>query len=127
MNSSKKFTRTKLKKQLWKVVSSKIKERDHQTCWHCGKRMDNPSALHCSHILPKGEYPNYEYSSWNLKTLCMHCHLHWWHKNPIAASLWLQKEHLEVYDKAILMMEKYDESVKRSDEELLELKLKLEK
>jgi 5-methylcytosine-specific restriction endonuclease McrA len=127
MNSSKKkYTITKLKKELWKVVAAKIKERDHYTCWHCGKKMDNPSALHCSHILPKGQYKNYEFCSWNLKTLCMGCHLQWWHKNPIEASLWLRTEHPDVYKRALEEVKNYKNTKKKTMDDLLALKLKLD-
>ena len=123
---AKKFTITKLKDQLWKVVATTIKKRDNYTCWHCHKKITNPSALHCSHILPKGEYPNYKFCSWNLKTLCMHCHLQWWHKNPIEASHWLETEYPEVFAKAVLMIEDYPNAPKKTADELLALKLKLE-
>ena len=25
----------------------------------------------------------------NVKLLCYHCHLNWWHKHPLEASVWL--------------------------------------
>lgn len=30
-----------------------------------------------------------EFLSSNVKLLCLHCHLFWWHKNPIEAHEWL--------------------------------------
>ena len=126
LDVTKKLTVTKIKSQLWKLVSAYIKNRDNHTCWHCGKKMDNPSGLHCSHILPKGQYPNYEFCSWNLKTLCMHCHLQWWHKNPLMASKWLYKHYKTIYSKAMEMEESYSTYPKSTPEELLKLKLKLE-
>lgn len=30
-----------------------------------------------------------------MKVLCYHCHLHWWHKNPVEAGLWFQKTYPE--------------------------------
>jgi 5-methylcytosine-specific restriction endonuclease McrA len=122
---TKKLTITKIKAQLWKLVSAYIKKRDHNTCWHCGKIYDG-SGLHASHILPKGQYPNYEFCSWNLKSLCMHCHLQWWHKNPLMATEWLRNQHPLVYKKAMEMEESYSTYPKSTPEQLLQLKLKLE-
>jgi len=56
----------------------------------------------------------------------MHCHLQWWHKNPIEASHWLETEYPEVFAKAVLMLEDYQNAPKKTADELLALKLKLE-
>ena len=39
-------------------------------------------------MFPKGAYPRLEFCVDNVKTLCMYCHLRWWHKNPIEAYEW---------------------------------------
>jgi hypothetical protein len=28
----------------------------------------------------------------NMKVLCYHCHLNWWHKNPIEAGRWFESK-----------------------------------
>jgi hypothetical protein len=119
------WTTTKLNNELWLLVANWIKKRDGNQCWHCKKVYDNKSAIHCSHILPKGEYPNYAFQSWNLKTLCMHCHLQWWHKNPIAATIWFQSEYPVQHAKAVEMMGLYKSSQKMSPEDKMKLYLKL--
>ena len=119
------WSKTKLNKELWSMVSNWIKNRDGNQCWRCKKIHENKSAIHCSHILPKGEYPNYALMSWNLKTLCMHCHLHWWHKNPLEASAWLQQKYPEQYKKSMEMLLIYSESKAMSYEAKMALYLKL--
>jgi len=123
----KKWSKTKLNNELWKLVAKFIKKRDNYVCWHCKKTFVNFSAIHCSHILPKAKWPKYKYKSWNLKTLCMHCHLHWWHKSPLEAALWFAKEYPNEYNKALLMSDKqtYKETPKQSYEELEALYKKL--
>ena len=32
----------------------------------------------------------------NIKQMCMHCHLYWWHKDPIAAMEWLKANYLQL-------------------------------
>jgi len=58
----------------------------------------------------------------------MYCHLHWWHKSPIEAALWFKNDYPEKYKKIIKMMnpEVYKKFPKRTPDELLALKLKLE-
>lgn len=125
MPKKKKWTKTKLNKELWILVANWIKKRDGYTCWRCKKTYDNNSAIHCSHIMPKGEYPKYELKSWNLKTLCMHCHLQWWHKNPVEAYLWLEKEYPEKLAYALKMVTEYDKAPSMTYEEKMTLYLKL--
>ena len=127
MAKKKAWTKTKLNKELWTLVANYIKKRDSNRCWHCKKVYNNKSAIHCSHILPKAEYPKYKYQSWNLKTLCMHCHLHWWHKSPLIAAKWLQDEYPDQYRKAMKMAEPevYEKQHKQTYEEKMKLYLKL--
>jgi len=53
----------------------------------CGKTQN----LHASHIYPRGKYPKMQFDPNNVKTLCLGCHLYWWHKHPIEAKEWAEK------------------------------------
>jgi 5-methylcytosine-specific restriction endonuclease McrA len=74
-----------IKQDLWKLVAKSVKERDGYTCLLCGTK-GHGSEIHCSHILPKGLYPRWEFEEWNLKALCMKDHLQFWHKSPLEAA-----------------------------------------
>lgn len=63
-----------------------VRLRDGERCRRCG----NTERLQLSHIYPKGRYRSMEFEPWNVKLLCVGCHLYWWHKNPIEAHEWLK-------------------------------------
>lgn len=112
------MTKTKLKKLLWIEIRSFIKRRDKHICLLC-KKTTLGSNAHGSHILPKSLYPGYEFEEWNLKTLCMHCHLGIFHKDPLMVSIDFEKKHPEKYKKAVSMAKKYNKSIKYSEKDLV--------
>ena len=85
-----KLSRSKVKKQLDKLVKDYVKERDNYTCQHCGKKVEG-SNCHASHIFPVGSCSLLQFEPLNMKVLCYHCHINWWHKNPIEAYQWAEK------------------------------------
>lgn len=103
---AKKMTKKLLKRKLWKEISFAIKKRDAYKCWLCGKAVDGSDA-HCSHILPKGAYPRYEFEEWNLKTLCYHCHIGKWHKDPIMVAREFKRLHPKSYTNAVIKARNY--------------------
>lgn len=58
--------------------AKKVKERDGYQCRECGSREN----LHAHHLLPKAEYPDFQYDIENGVTLCLECHekIHSWMK-----------------------------------------------
>ena len=88
---TKKSERRKLIIKLDETCAKIIKIRDEHHCQHCGKYVTGSDA-HCSHVLPKslGYYVRWDLI--NLKLLCMHGHLHWWHKNPTEAGKWFREK-----------------------------------
>ena len=64
-----------------------IRMRDRK-CVHCG----NPNNLHASHCIPVSHGNRLRYDEKNVITLCYHCHLNWWHKNPIEAGEWFKNK-----------------------------------
>ena len=63
-----------------------IRMRDGR-CLHCG----STENLQASHTVPVSHGNRFRYDERNVITLCYHCHLNWWHKNPIDAAQWYKK------------------------------------
>jgi len=78
-------------KKLDKVVKDIIKQRDNYTCQHCGKYLEK-SNCHASHVIPVSAGHRLRWDKQNLKTMCYHCHLNWWHKNPVEAGEWFMSK-----------------------------------
>ena len=95
-----------INQDLWKLVAKSVKERDGYTCLLCGTK-GHGSEIHCSHILPKGLYPRWEFEEWNLKSLCMKCHLNFWHKSPLEAAKDFKEKHPEKYWTAMNKRKEY--------------------
>lgn len=87
----KKLSRSKIKKELDKLVKDYVKERDNYTCQHCGAKVTG-SNCHASHIYPVGSCSLLQFEPLNMKVLCYHCHINWWHKNPIEADEWIKSK-----------------------------------
>lgn len=85
-----KISRSKIKKKLEPLVKEFVKKRDNYTCQHCGKKVEGTNC-HASHVFPVGSHSCVQFDPINLKVLCYHCHINWWHKNPIKAGEWFTK------------------------------------
>lgn len=53
-----------------------VRERDNNTCQTCGYFNEefSGSAVDVDHILPKSQYPDYEFDTDNMVVLCPNCH-----------------------------------------------------
>lgn len=102
------MTKTAIKKKLSKVLATLVKREENHTCQLCGREHLSGNNAHASHILPKGEYPAYEFKRWNLKTLCLRCHLGRWHKNPLVVAKEFEKRWPEKYKLALLKARKHE-------------------
>jgi 5-methylcytosine-specific restriction endonuclease McrA len=80
---------SKLKKKLMELVKAKVRERDNWTCQRCGGRVVG-SNCHVSHVIPVSQGNALAFDPINMKVLCYHDHLNWWHKNPVEAGEWFQ-------------------------------------
>lgn len=87
---TKKPSRSKIKKELDKLVKDYVKERDNHTCQHCGKIVSGKSCQG-SHVFSVGSCSVLQFEPLNIKTLCGHCHL-WWHSTPIEAAQWFERK-----------------------------------
>lgn len=83
-----KTERTKLKEQLDKLSKQQVYIRDSYTCQKCGK--NNGTDYQASHVIPVSAGSKLRWDVKNMKVLCHHCHLNWWHKNPMEAAAWFQ-------------------------------------
>lgn len=84
----KKVNQTTLKKKKRKELLLRAKKvvyaRDKDICQHCDKKCIW-SDRHASHVIPVSATGRLALYPLNMKVLCYHCHLNWWHKNPIEA------------------------------------------
>jgi len=116
-----KSSRKGLKLKLDKAVIEIIRERDKWTCQHCGKPVEKSNA-HVSHVIPRSHGDALRWDLTNLKLLCFHCHINWWHKNPLEAYEWFKSKFPKRYD---YLMKKKEEVIKFNEQSLEELLLKL--
>lgn len=82
------------KKQIKKLdglVKLAIKLRDHYTCQKCKLKVSG-SNCHASHVVPISAGMRLRWEMWNLKVLCYHHHINWWHKNPMESGKWFEKK-----------------------------------
>lgn len=91
------LTISKLKKKLEKLVADYVKLRDNYTCQWCGKKVAG-SNCHASHVINKAQGNQFRFDPLNLKVLCMYCHMHKWHKDPVVASEWFKSKFPDRYD-----------------------------
>lgn len=73
------------KATLNKLLREILLKRD-KVCLRCGAA----ERLQAAHIYPKGLNRKMEYDDKNLLLLCWRCHMHFFHKHPIAAHEWLE-------------------------------------
>lgn len=78
---------TAAKKRLEKLVKDYVKVRDNYTCQKCGEVVSG-SNCHASHVIPVSRSGYLQFEPLNMKVLCYHHHINWWHKHPIDAGQW---------------------------------------
>ncbi len=89
----KRKTKTPLQKlhdKCWAMARKVIYLRDCGQCQRCYKHVEGANA-HTSHVLPKSTHGAIKYNLKNLKLLCYHCHINWWHKNPTGSGKWFRE------------------------------------
>lgn len=82
---------SKLKENLSDLVKAHVKRRDNYTCQRCGKHTEG-SDCHASHVIPVSRGNALAFEPLNMKILCFHCHINWWHKEPTASGDWFKKK-----------------------------------
>ena len=97
LKKPKKVSLSKLKKKLLELVKAQVRERDKYTCQHCHKVVSG-SNCHVSHVIPVSHGNRLKFDPLNMKVLCYHCHLNWWHKNPLEATKWFKEAFSKRYN-----------------------------
>lgn len=117
---------TKIKKRLDELVKKAVSKRDKDICQKCGKYVEG-SNRHRSHVVPVSAGNKLRWDINNLKILCYHCHINYWHKNPLDAAEWFKKKFPERWE----YLEKHKGLVKFTEQDLIlieyDLKRLLEK
>ena len=81
--------RQKMIKKLDALCIEVIRLRDEFVCQKCHKRVEKTNA-HCSHVIPRSKGNALRWDLLNLKLLCYHDHINWWHKNPVESGEWFK-------------------------------------
>lgn len=87
----KKTLRKQLITKLDKLSKDVVRKRDGNICQRCGKWVEG-SNRQCSHVIPVSAGSRLRWEPLNMKVLCYHCHLSWWHKNPMRAKDWFEQQ-----------------------------------
>ena len=89
--SAKKKTRGWYSKKLDDIAKKFAKERDEYKCQHTGIKVLGTNA-HGSHVIPVSAGLALRWDLNNIKCLCYHSHINWWHKNPLEATEWFKEK-----------------------------------
>ena len=104
-------------KKIDKAVGEQIKERDKHTCQHCETKVSGQNE-HVSHVIPRSKGNALRWDKNNLKILCFHCHINWWHKNPTESGEWFRRKFPKRYK---YLMENKNRLTKYSAKDLKEM------
>lgn len=94
---AKRSPRAILKSKLIKLAGKIAIERDKNICQKCGKYCEGSNA-HPSHVKPKSAGDVYKWNPRNIKCMCFHCHISWWHLNPTESGVWFRAKFPERWE-----------------------------
>lgn len=120
----KKGERSKIVAKLIWTAKQIVYIRDKNTCQHCG-RLVAGSNRQASHVHPVSGGSPLRWDPLNMKVLCHHCHLNWWHKNPIESAEWFKKTFPDRYEYIQANKHPRDMSVPELCDELVRLQSEL--
>ena len=86
-----KSKRKRLIDRLDAEIKKYVKRRDKGICQKCRRTVTGSNA-HASHVIPRSKGNALRWDPQNLKLLCFHDHINWWHKNPVESGAWFKKE-----------------------------------
>lgn len=90
MKRKPKSERKKLIDELDVLSKNIAKKRDGNTCQKCFKYVEGGNRQG-SHVIPVSAGSKLRWDPLNIKVLCHHCHLNWWHKNPMESAKWFEE------------------------------------
>ena len=82
---------SKLKKECMALVKKIVSLRDKDICQKCGVKVFG-SNRHRSHVIPVSAGNKLAFDPMNIKILCYHHHINWFHKNPLEAAAWFKEK-----------------------------------
>lgn len=88
---------SKIRKEVETLAKLKAKKRDNYICQRCQKKVEGSNA-HASHIIPVSHGNVLRFNPRNMICLCYHCHINWWHKNPMESAEWFKLVFPEVWE-----------------------------
>ena len=71
------------------LVKEIVSIRDKDICQKCGKKVYGSNRQR-SHVIPVSAGNKLAFDPMNIKILCFHDHMAWWHKNPLEAYEWFK-------------------------------------
>lgn len=83
----KKSERKKLIDKLDDLAKDVVRQRDGNKCQKCSVYVEGANR-HVSHVIPVSAGNKLRWDPLNMKVLCFHHHINWWHKNPMFAAEW---------------------------------------
>ncbi len=87
-----KSERARLTDRLDEINLKIIRLMYNDRCAKCGKYVEG-SDSQPSHVVPKGNGASWRrFDLMNMFLSCMYCHIHWWHKDPLEAAKWFNRE-----------------------------------
>ncbi len=84
-----KSPRKRLISQLDELSKEVVRKRDGNICQKCGRQCEG-SNRHVSHVIPVSAGMKLRWEPLNMKIMCYHHHINWWHKNPMEAAAWFE-------------------------------------
>ena len=78
------------KGELERVLKLACRMRDQDACQHCGKHIEGTDC-HLSHVIPRPRCGRLPYALRNVKLLCFHCHIQFWHEHPLESAEWFKE------------------------------------
>ena len=97
-----------------KAAKDFVKARDKYICQKCNAHVEGANA-HASHVIPVSAGNQFRYDPLNMKCMCYHHHINWWHKNPVEAGEWFKEKFPERHE---YLFSKPKETVKFTIDEL---------
>lgn len=65
----------RLKRKLWSLLSVRIKERDGNRCFSCGREGLEGSGWHAGHLFPAGSHNSLRFHPGNIFSQCYNCNI----------------------------------------------------
>jgi 5-methylcytosine-specific restriction endonuclease McrA len=93
--------RAKQVSELDQLLRAYVLERDGHACVRCAA-VEGKATLQSAHVRSKGKGKRIRFEPDNLMTLCVGCHIFWWHKSPHEAVEWFSAKYPGRYERLLV-------------------------